>query len=74
MFNTIKVHNFKKVTEVYLNPTYIMDDGKYKILSRDRKFGDSYKRVYIVMDENDKEVTYFNKLKEAKIFFGTERI
>ena len=74
MFSAIKVHNFKKVTEVYLNSTYIRNDGKHKILSRDRKIGNSYKRVYIVRDENDNEVTFFYKLKEAKTFFGTERI
>lgn len=64
-------HTFsKKKDGAYLFPEYIRDDGIYIILSTDRKVNGTWKRVYVVKDNDHHEVGIFKTLKEAKEKFS----
>lgn len=69
-FQTLTIHRFKKSNSgTYLFPVYFRDDGKFKIESTDRFILGTLKRVYVVYDQDGKEVGLFDRLKDAKTVF-----
>lgn len=67
-YKTIEEHTFKRQKDTYLFPKYVRDDGKYYIQcsAATGKF-----KAYEC--ETGKEVGCFDRLKEAKIFFGVSK-
>lgn len=61
MYQTMTVHKFKRINQIY-----VRDDGKYIIFKKND-------RSYIVTDPFGKEVGCFSRLKFAITFFETER-
>ncbi len=65
---------FKKVPNDYLFSKYVREDGKYIIESEDRKINGTWKNVFIVTDENGKEIEVFRRLKDAKEKYAVEEV
>jgi hypothetical protein len=57
---------FNKVANVAFFSKYTREDGKITIESKDIEINGHYKNVFIVTDENNKQIDICNKLKEAK--------
>ena len=57
---------FKKVQYIPFFSKYVREDGKYTIISKDRNINGSLKSVFVVYDEQEKEIDALSKLKDAK--------
>lgn len=53
---------WNKVKNTFMFSKFTREDGKYTIQSEDRK----NKAVFVVYDEDNKEIEVFTKLKDAK--------
>lgn len=73
MYKTMSIHKFNKSKDnTYLIPTYIRDDGKYTIQSKEH--GSTSRKIFVVTDIDGKEVGTFDNLKGAKFFFEVDRM
>lgn len=57
---------FKKVQNVAFFSKYVREDGKYTIVSKDRKINGTFKSVFVVYDEHENEIDVLKRLKDAK--------
>lgn len=61
---------FKKVQNVAFFSKYVREDGKYTIVSKDRKINGTFKCVFVVYDEHENEIDVLPRLKDAKEKYG----
>lgn len=57
---------FKKDKNVYMFSRYVREDGKYTITSTDRKINGTWKNIFVIADEEGKEIDCMSRLKDAK--------